>query len=87
MLCTAERVQLRGPCQSRIDLDQSNATGILSAPARILQGGTPFLFGLVLDRGGPLWRLLLSASLTGAFFLAFFAAGAQPGAASVRVRS
>ena len=25
-------------------------TGILSAPARILQGGAPLLFGLVLDR-------------------------------------
>jgi uncharacterized membrane protein YccC len=49
-----------------------NATGILSAPARMLQGGTPLLFGLVLDRGRPLWRLLLSASLTGASFLAFF---------------
>jgi hypothetical protein len=28
-------------------------TGILAAPARILQGGAPLLFGLVLDRAGP----------------------------------
>ena len=41
-------------------------TGILSAPARILQGGAPLLFGLVLDRGGPLAALLLSGALTGA---------------------
>ena len=27
-------------------------TGVLAAPARILQGGAPLLFGLVLDRGG-----------------------------------
>ena len=31
-------------------------TGILAAPARILQGGAPLLFGLVLDRAGPLGR-------------------------------
>ena len=36
-------------------------TGILSAPARILQGGAPLLFGLVLDGGGPLMALLLTA--------------------------
>jgi MFS family permease len=47
-------------------------TGILSAPARILQGGAPVLFGLVLDRGGPLYALLLSGSLTGLSFLALF---------------
>ncbi len=41
-------------------------TGILSAPARILQGGAPLLFGMVLDRGGPLAALLLSGTLTGA---------------------
>jgi MFS family permease len=45
-------------------------TGILSAPARILQGGAPLLFGLVLDRGGPLAALLLSGGLTGLSFLA-----------------
>lgn len=47
-------------------------TGILSAPARILQGGAPLLFGIVLDRGGPLSALLLSGTLTGASFLALF---------------
>jgi MFS family permease len=47
-------------------------TGILSAPARILQGGAPLLFGIVLDRGGPLAALLLSGSLTGLSFLALF---------------
>ena len=48
-------------------------TGILAAPARILQGGAPLLFGLVLDRGGPLAALLLSGALTGGSFLALFA--------------
>jgi hypothetical protein len=63
-------------------------TGILSAPARILQGGAPLLFGLVLDRGGPLYALLLSASLTGASFLALFLLPApQPAPASIRARS
>jgi hypothetical protein len=47
-------------------------TGILAAPARILQGGAPLLFGLVLDRAGPLYALLLSGALTGASFLALF---------------
>ena len=47
-------------------------TGILSAPARILQGGAPLLFGIVLDRAGPLYALLLSGALTGASFLALF---------------
>jgi MFS family permease len=48
-------------------------TGILAAPARILQGGAPLLFGLVLDRGGPLAALMLSGALTSASFLALFA--------------
>jgi hypothetical protein len=47
-------------------------TGILSAPTRILQGGAPLLFGIVLDRAGPLYALLLSGALTGASFLALF---------------
>jgi hypothetical protein len=47
-------------------------TGILSARARILQGGSPLLFGLVLDRHGPLAALLLSGTLTGRCFLALF---------------
>ena len=40
-------------------------TGLLAAPARILQGAAPLLFGLVLDRGGPIAALLLSGTLTG----------------------
>ena len=41
-------------------------TGLLAAPARILQGGAPLLFSLVLDRGGPynaLWFLGLLAAV------------------------
>ena len=45
-------------------------TGLLSAPARILQGAAPLLFGLVLDRGGPLAALMLTGSLTFMSFLA-----------------
>ncbi len=37
-------------------------TGLLAAPARILQGGAPLLFSLVLDRGGPGYALLLSGT-------------------------
>ena len=51
-------------------------TGILTAPARILQGVAPLLFGFVLDRGGPLFALLLSGTLMGASFLALFALNA-----------
>lgn len=40
-------------------------TGLLAAPARILQGGAPLLFGLVLDRGGADAALLLTATLIG----------------------
>ena len=47
-------------------------TGILSTPARILQGGGLPLFGPVLDRGGPLMALLLSGTLTSLSFLALF---------------
>jgi hypothetical protein len=47
-------------------------TGIIAAPARILQGGAPLLFGLVLDRAGPLAALLLSGALTVGGFLALF---------------
>jgi hypothetical protein len=47
-------------------------TGILAAPARIQQGGAPLLFGLVLDRAGPLWALLFSGTITAASFLALF---------------
>jgi MFS family permease len=45
-------------------------TGTLAAPARILQGGAPVLFGLVLDRVGPLTALLLSGTLMGCCFAA-----------------
>lgn len=45
-------------------------TGLLAAPARILQSGAPLLFGLVLDRGGPYAALLLTGMLTGLSFLA-----------------
>ena len=50
-------------------------TGFLSAPARILQGGAPLLFGVVLDNGGPLMALLLTGSLTGVSSLAIFTLG------------
>ena len=45
-------------------------TGILAAPARILQGFAPLLFGMVLDRAGPFWALLLTGGLTSLSFLA-----------------
>jgi hypothetical protein len=45
-------------------------TGLLSAPARILQGAAPVLFGVVLDRGGPVAALTLTGALTGLSFLA-----------------
>jgi MFS family permease len=45
-------------------------TGLLAAPGRILQGGAPLLFSLVLDHGGPYDALWLSGSLS---LVAFFA--------------
>lgn len=45
-------------------------TGLMAAPARILQGAAPLLFGLVLDRGGPLAALLLTGTLTSLSFVA-----------------
>jgi MFS family permease len=45
-------------------------TGFLAAPARILQGVAPLLFGLVLDQHGPLAALLLSGICTGGSFVA-----------------
>lgn len=51
-------------------------TGILSAPARILQGGAPLLFAVVLDRGGPLAALVLSGSLMAGSLLALSALAA-----------
>jgi MFS family permease len=52
-------------------------TGIIAAPARIIQGAAPLLFGLILDRGGPLYALLFSSALTGASFLALLFVGAS----------
>ena len=45
-------------------------TGVLAAPARILQGFAPLLFGMVLDGAGPRWALLLTGSLTSLSLLA-----------------
>jgi MFS family permease len=47
--------------------------GLLAAPARVLQGGAPLLFGLVLDQAGPIWALALSGCLTAACCLALLA--------------
>ncbi|MGD0103292.1 MAG: MFS transporter [Rhodopila sp.] len=58
-------------------------TGLMAAPARILQGAAPLVFGLVLDRGGPLAALLMSSCLTGGCFLALLAL--RPGAAGTSV--
>jgi hypothetical protein len=52
------------------ELDYGLRTGILAAPARILQAGAPLLFGLILDRGGPLAALLFSGTLMGCSLLA-----------------
>jgi hypothetical protein len=57
-------------------------TGILAAPARILQGGAPLLFGLVLDRDGPFAALLLSGALTSLSLLALLLLG-TPGRSKV----
>jgi MFS family permease len=45
-------------------------TGILAAPARILQGGAPLAFGLVLDHGGSGSALILLAALAGSSLVA-----------------
>ena len=45
-------------------------TGLLAAPARILQGAAPLLFGLVLDDAGPRAALLLTGSLMALSLLA-----------------
>lgn len=44
-------------------------TGILAMPTRILQGGAPLLFQLVLDDLGPYVALALSSTLIGLSFL------------------
>lgn len=55
--------------------------GLLAAPARILQGAAPLLFGLLLDRGGPAAALLLTFSLTALSLVALLLLQrpAQPG--------
>jgi hypothetical protein len=45
-------------------------TGLLSAPARILQGIARLLFSLVLDDAGPIYALALTGTLTGAASIA-----------------
>lgn len=45
-------------------------TGLLAAPARILQGGAPLLFGLVLDHAGATAALLFSGALMSLSLLA-----------------
>jgi hypothetical protein len=45
-------------------------TGLLAAPARLLQGGAPLLFPLVLDTLGPHAALLLSGALKALSLLA-----------------
>lgn len=54
-------------------------TGILAAPTRILQGGAPLLFEVVLDHAGPLAALLLSGTLTGGSFLLLWCVRAPRG--------
>ncbi|HUK08940.1 MAG TPA: MFS transporter [Stellaceae bacterium] len=48
-------------------------TGLLAAPARLLQGAAPLLFGLVLDKYGPVAALLMSSFLAGGSFMALLA--------------
>lgn len=57
-------------------------TGLIAAPARILQGAAPLVFGLVLDRAGPAAALLFSGALTGMslFALLLLAAPARSSA-------
>lgn len=50
-------------------------TGLLAAPARILQGAAPVVFGLVLDHGGPVAALALSGGLMGCSFVALMLVG------------
>jgi len=40
-------------------------TGLLAAPARILQGAAPLAFGYVLDQGGPIAALILASGVMG----------------------
>lgn len=52
-------------------------TGLMAAPARLLQGGAPLLFALVLDALGPRAALLLSGTLTALSLLALLALARQ----------
>lgn len=54
-------------------------TGLMAAPARLLQGAAPLLFGFVLDRAGPHAALLFSGTLTGLSFVALAFIGARSG--------
>lgn len=53
-------------------------TGLIAAPARILQGAAPLVFGLVLDRAGPAAALLFSGVLTSMSLLALLLLAAPP---------
>ena len=53
--------------------------GLLGAPARLLQAGAPFAFGLLLEVGGVLSALTLTTALTLLAFLALLAI--RPGSA------
>lgn len=44
-------------------------TGLLAAPARVLQGAAPLAFGYVLDSGGPRAALIFSGVVMGLSFL------------------
>jgi len=56
-------------------------TGLLAAPSRILQGFAPLLFGLVLDRAGPLYALGLSGGLMALSLIALCVLRSAPSAA------
>jgi MFS family permease len=60
-------------------------TGLLAAPARLLQGAAPLVFGMVLDRDGPLAALLLSGVLMGMSFVALLLLRPPLRAAPVRM--
>jgi hypothetical protein len=64
--------QRRAGCRSQSEIGTFwNCREFLSTPARILQGGAPLLFGLVLDNGRAAARPAMG-SLTGLSFLALF---------------
>jgi MFS family permease len=55
-------------------------SGVLSAPARVLQSASPFLFGLMLDRFG-MYAVALSAGLSLLASASLFALSARPAGA------